>query len=129
MKSYLYRSLTLAILDKGKIQTTRARAVAVQGRLDKLINWAKAGTLNARRLTIKALGTDKFFGKFAKSYPERKSGYSRIARLGPRLSDATEMVSLELLEEIKPEVKPEVLKEPKPLKKPKKLKSEHDKTS
>lgn len=94
----LYRSLLTEVLEHGRITTTLAKAKAVQGDLDRLINWAKAGTVNARRLTVKTLTTDKFFGKFAKSYPERVSGYSRVIRLGQRLSDTSEMVILELLE-------------------------------
>lgn len=95
----LYHNLVTEVLKRGRIKTTRAKAKAIQGEVDKMINWAKKGTLNTRRLMLKNLGTDSFFDKFAQSYPDRKSGYSRIIRLGPRFSDAAEMVIIELLEE------------------------------
>lgn len=109
----LYRSLISEVLEHGRITTTLAKAKAVQGEIDKLINLAKAGSVNARRLTVKTMTTDRFFDKFSKSYPERKSGYSRIIRLGQRLSDTAEMVRLELLEVKPPETKPEVKPEKK----------------
>lgn len=98
----LYRSLLVAVLDHGKIQTTLSRAKAVQGDLDRLINWAKEGSVNARRLTVEDLGTDKFFDKYTKAFTTRTSGYSRIVRLGQRMSDAAELAILELVESVEP---------------------------
>jgi large subunit ribosomal protein L17 len=39
----------------------------------------------------------KLFEEIAPRYSERPGGYTRILRLGPRRSDATEMVLLELV--------------------------------
>jgi large subunit ribosomal protein L17 len=39
----------------------------------------------------------KLFEEIAPRYSERAGGYSRILKLGPRRSDATEMVLLELV--------------------------------
>ena len=51
---------------------------------------------------VHALGQDKFtvhklFEEVAPRYAERPGGYTRILKLGPRRSDATEMVLLELV--------------------------------
>jgi large subunit ribosomal protein L17 len=48
------------------------------------------------------LGQDKFtvyklFDEIAPRYVERAGGYTRILKLGPRRSDSTEMVLLELV--------------------------------
>ena len=48
------------------------------------------------------LGQDKFavyklFEEIAPRYSERPGGYTRILKLGPRRSDSTEMVLLELV--------------------------------
>jgi large subunit ribosomal protein L17 len=48
------------------------------------------------------LGQDKFlvhklFEEVAPRYVDREGGYTRIVKLGPRRSDSTEMVFLELV--------------------------------
>src|SRR5438105_1279233 len=70
--------------------------------VERLITLAKRGDLHARRQALSALGQDKFvvhklFEEVAPRYAERPGGYTRILKLGPRRSDATEMVYLELI--------------------------------
>ncbi|MDQ3850720.1 MAG: 50S ribosomal protein L17 [Actinomycetota bacterium] len=85
-----------------RIRTTQAKAKAVKPELEQLITLAKRGDLHARRQALSALGQDKFlvhklFVEIAPRYAERPGGYTRILKLGPRRSDATEMVFLELV--------------------------------
>ena len=40
---------------------------------------------------------DKLFEEIAPRYAERNGGYTRIVKIGPRKSDSTEMVFLELV--------------------------------
>jgi len=95
-------NLVKEVVDHERIMTTEAKAKAVRPELEKLITLAKRGDLHARRQALSALGQDKFvvyklFEEIAPRYTERAGGYSRILKLGPRRSDSTEMVYLELV--------------------------------
>ena len=98
----LFMNLAREVIDHERIQTTEAKAKAVKPELDRLITLAKRGDQHARRQAMARLGQDKFivyklFEELAPRYAEREGGYTRILKLGPRKSDATEMVFLELV--------------------------------
>ena len=98
----LFMNLCREVIDHERIQTTEAKAKAVKPELERLITLAKRGDQHARRQAMSQLGQDKFvvyklFEEIAPRYAERPGGYTRILKLGPRQSDATEMVFLELI--------------------------------
>ena len=98
----LFMNLAREVIDHERIETTEAKAKAVKPEVERLITLAKRGDLHARRQALSALGQDKFvvyklFEEIAPRYTERPGGYTRILKLGPRRSDATEMVLLELV--------------------------------
>ncbi len=100
----LLMNLSKEVIDHERIRTTEAKAKAVKPEVEKLITLAKRGPkdLHARRQALSALGQDKFtvyklFEEIAPRYSERPGGYTRILKLGPRRSDSTEMVLLELV--------------------------------
>jgi large subunit ribosomal protein L17 len=98
----LYMNLCREVIDHERIQTTEAKAKAVKPELERLITLAKRGDGHARRLAMSRLGQDKFvvyklFEEIAPRYSDREGGYTRILKLGPRKSDSTEMVFLELV--------------------------------
>jgi large subunit ribosomal protein L17 len=98
----LLRNLQRELIEHERIQTSQAKARAVKPKIEKLITLAKRGDLHARRQALSALGQDKFlvhklFEEVAPRYAERQGGYTRIVKLGPRRSDSTEMVFLELV--------------------------------
>ena len=98
----LFMNLIKEVIEHERIETTEAKAKAVKPELEQLITLAKRGDLHARRQALSALGQDKFmvhklFEDVAPRYAERPGGYSRILKLGPRKSDSTEMVYLELV--------------------------------
>ena len=95
-------NLSREVFDHERIKTTEAKAKAVKPELEQLITLAKRGDLHARRQALSTLGQDKFavhklFAEVAPRYVERPGGYTRILKLGPRRSDSTEMVYLELV--------------------------------
>ncbi len=98
----LLRNLSKEIIEHGRIRTTAAKAKAVKPEIEKLITLAQDDTLHARRQALSKLGHDEFivgklFSDIAPRYKERSGGYTRILKLGPRRSDATEMVFIELV--------------------------------
>ena len=98
----LLMNLTKEVLEHERIKTTEAKAKAVKPEIEQLITLAKRGGLHARRQALSTLAQDKFavhklFEEVAPRYAERPGGYTRILKLGPRRSDATEMVFIELV--------------------------------
>ena len=98
----LMMNLCREVIEHERIQTTEAKAKAVKPEIEKLITLARRGDLHARRQALSQLGQDKtivskLFEEIAPRYAERPGGYTRILKLGPRRSDATEMVLLELV--------------------------------
>ncbi len=98
----LLANLCIEVIDHERIKTTEAKAKAVKPEIEKLITLARRGDMHARRQAMASLGQDKFivyklFEEIAPRYAERPGGYTRILKLGPRRSDSTEMVFLELV--------------------------------
>jgi large subunit ribosomal protein L17 len=88
----LLANLCVEVIDHERIKTTEAKAKAVKPELEKLITLAKKGDLHPDKGVIY-----KLFEEIAPRYAERPGGYTRILKLGPRPSDATEMVFIELV--------------------------------
>ena len=98
----LLSNLSKQLITHERIKTSQAKAKAVKPEVEQLITLAKRGDLHARRQALAALGQDKFivhklFEEVAPRYEDRPGGYTRIVKLGPRRSDSTEMVFLELV--------------------------------
>src|SRR6266496_1203397 len=103
-------ALTLALLEHGRIRTTRAKADFVRANVEKLITLAKRskagdadGVVHAQRLAASRLNNDravvhKLFAEIAPRFENRPGGYTRIYKIEPRNGDRAEMVLLELTE-------------------------------
>ena len=98
----MLRNLCKEVIEHERIKTTEAKAKAVKPEIEQLITLAKTDDLHSRRQALAALGQDKFavhklFVEIAPRYADRPGGYTRILKLGPRRSDSTEMVFIELV--------------------------------
>ena len=122
----LYKNLLTALFKNEFIVTTQAKAKAVQGQADKIINKAKQGTLASRRFVYAFLNTKEsahhLFEEILPRVKGRKSGFTRIIKLGTRRGDQAPMVRLELVDraEKEEEKKEKAKSKPKAKKEPKK---------
>ena len=98
----LYSNLAGALIEHGRIRTTKAKAKAVKPIAEQMITLGRRGDIHARRQAIAYLRSQdvvhKLFSEVGPRFADRPGGYSRIVRLGPRQGDAAEMVYLELVD-------------------------------
>ena len=98
LREALYKSLATALIDRGRIKTTSAKAKSLSAFADKLITTAKKQNLASRKKlssvfhqkTVKIL-----VDEIAPRFSDRKGGYTRVIRLGQRKSDGSEMAFIE----------------------------------
>jgi large subunit ribosomal protein L17 len=97
----LYRNLVTELLRHGRIRTTEAKAKETRGMAEKIITHGKKGTLHHRRQALAFVYDSdvvkKVFDEIAPRYAERRGGYTRITKLGPRPGDAAPMAVIELV--------------------------------
>lgn len=96
----LKKSLVRALFLHGKMKTTEAKAKEIAPYSEKMITKAKKGDLAARRDLAKTLSpklVKKLVEEIAPKYKDRKGGYTRIIKLGPRKSDGAKMAIIELV--------------------------------
>ena len=101
-RTALIGNLATSLILSGKIQTTKARAKAIQPIIEKLIITAKT---KDKTLAIKAvskilqneLSSKMLFEELVKKYQDRATGFTRISDIGFRAGDAAPFVQIELL--------------------------------
>ena len=98
----LFKNLVISLISHGKIKTTKAKAKAIQGLVDKLVTKAKQGTLHARRQVLAFLSqkeaVKKLFDEIGPRFERRASGFTRIINIGQRQGDNAPMVVMEWTE-------------------------------
>ncbi len=95
-----FKALISALILRGRIQTTQARAKEIAGITASFITHAKKGGLASRRrlaLFFSPQIVKKLIDEIAPKYHDRAGGYTRILKLGPRKTDGAEMAIIELL--------------------------------
>lgn len=105
-RTALFRSLIRALILNGKIVTTKARAKAVTGQIDKYVSQAQKGGVSLRRKVLAEMGNDreavdKLFGNVAPTFGGRKSGFTKTTLLSRRKGDNAEMAMLEWVDKVK----------------------------
>src|SRR5436190_8750712 len=99
----LLRNLVRSLFTSGsgRIVTTVEKAKEARVGAEKMITLGKRETVHARGIAAKTLPSRAIirtlFEDIAPKFADRKGGYTRILRLGPRPGDNAEMVYLELV--------------------------------
>ena len=88
-----------SLIEHSRIKTTLAKAKAVRPFAEKMVTLGKSGSLHDRRNAISYLHqpkmVKKLFEEVAPRSAGRAGGYTRIIKLGPRLSDSAPMAFIE----------------------------------
>ena len=88
-----------SLIEHSRIKTTLAKAKAVRPFAEKMVTLGKNGSLHDRRNAISYLHqpkmVKKLFEEIAPRSASRAGGYTRIIKLGPRLSDSAPMAYIE----------------------------------
>ena len=99
-----------SLIEHRRIKTTLAKAKATKPLAERMLTLGKKGDLHARRTAIAYLKqkdlVKKLFTEIAPAAADRKGGYTRIIKLGARLSDSAPMAYLEWVD-YAPEIKTE----------------------
>ena len=95
----LLANLVASLIQHKRVKTTLAKAKAARPLAEKLVTLGKSGTLHDRRLAVAKIGqrdvVSKLFEEIAPGFKDRKGGYTRIIKLGPRPSDSAPVAFLE----------------------------------
>jgi large subunit ribosomal protein L17 len=98
-RDLMLANLVASLIIHKRIKTTLAKAKAARPLAEKLVTLGKSGTLHDRRLAIAKIGQKDavatLFKSIAPSFKDRKGGYTRIIKLGPRNSDSAKVALLE----------------------------------
>ena len=101
-RNELLANLVCALIDNKRIKTTLPKAKAARSLAEKMVTLGKKGTLASRRQAISTLKNEasvkELFDSVAPGFADRSGGYTRIIKLGRRISDSSEMALLEWVE-------------------------------
>jgi large subunit ribosomal protein L17 len=110
-RNAMFSNMAASVILNKKIHTTISKAKAVKPFVEKLITWAKEGSIHARRLAFSVLKSRDIvkvlFSEVAPNFIDRNGGYTRILRAGVRAGDGATMAILELVGQEKEETKEE----------------------
>ncbi|CAB4243770.1 50S ribosomal subunit protein L17 [Methylacidimicrobium sp. AP8] len=98
----LLANLATALIRHNRLKTTLSKAKALQPYAEKLVTLAKKGSLHHRRLAAARLygkeAVQTLFREIGPRFAGRAGGYTRVTKIGHRLSDAARMAVIEWTE-------------------------------
>ena len=98
----MMRTMVTQLIEHERIQTTVAKAKELRRVADRVVTFAKEGSLRARRKAAAVVRTDaavnKLFTELAERYKERPGGFTRVLQIGQRKSDSAAMAYIEYVD-------------------------------
>jgi large subunit ribosomal protein L17 len=95
------KSLTVNLIERGKIRTTETRAKAIRKSVERLITYGKKQNLAGLRLLLKKLPKKtafKVYHELAPRYQSRTGGYTRVTKISKRrLGDGAKTAFIEFV--------------------------------
>jgi large subunit ribosomal protein L17 len=99
----LVSGLVADLITHKQIKTTLAKAKAVRPFAEKMVTLGKRGDIHARRMAVAFLRSksvvSELFEVVAPLAKNRKGGYTRITKLGQRLSDSAPVAFIEWVDQ------------------------------
>ena len=108
-RAAMLSNMAASLITHGRIQTTLTKAKALRPFIEKAITKAKRASahgekkdqIHLRRLVLSDIRDEdavtKLFNETHKEFTNRSGGYTRIYKLGARLSDAAELALIEFV--------------------------------
>lgn len=97
----LLRILVRELITNGKIKTTEAKAKELRGCFDRLVGFAKKGNLAGDRKLYSELQSQILVKKMKEElksrFESRKSGYTRLTKIGRRKGDGASVIQIEII--------------------------------
>lgn len=95
------RNLVNNLIQRGRIQTTEARAKEIKKMAERMITYGKKQNLSGLRLLrekIPPAAAFKVYHELAPRYKDRRGGYTRITKMGKaRVNDGSQMATIEFI--------------------------------
>ena len=95
-------NMACSLIEHKRITTTLAKAKALRGFVEPLVNRSKADSTHSRRICFRYLrdkhAVTELFNEVGPKVATREGGYTRIIRVGNRLGDNAEMCMIELVD-------------------------------
>ena len=98
-RNAMLANLVCSLIEHKRVTTTLAKAKAARSVAEKMVTLGKKGTIQHRRLAVARLHQEAaaktLFKEIAPAFKDRRSGYTRIIKLGQRNGDAAQEAILE----------------------------------
>lgn len=98
----MLRNMSSSLVENESVKTTLPKAKELVKFVAKIITKSKKGGMSSRREVSRDIKSftaiEKLFGPLSERYKTRPGGYTRIYKLGRRVSDGAEMAIVKLVE-------------------------------